>query len=132
MPTKTSASRKTLLGLVAAALMGSTLLTASTMLPLAASAQAQAQTQIIDPTRSFAPLVERVMPSVVSVQVKIENASDTTPNAQVPEQFRDFFEQFPQFRDQFRNPPQRREGMAQGSGFVISSDGYVVTSLPPP
>ena len=102
MPTKTSASRKTLLGLVAAALMGSTLLTASTMLPLAASAQAQ--TQIIDPTRSFAPLVERVMPSVVSVQVKIENASDTTPNAQVPEQFRDFFEQFPQFRDQFRNP----------------------------
>jgi serine protease Do len=126
MPTKTSASRKTLLGLVAAALMGSTLLTASTMLPLAASAQAQ--TQIIDPTRSFAPLVERVMPSVVSVQVKIENASDTTPNAQVPEQFRDFFEQFPQFRDQFRNPPQRREGMAQGSGFVISSDGYVVTN----
>lgn len=128
MPTKSSVSRKALLGLVAAALMGSTLLTSSTLLPLATSAQAQAQTQIIDPTRSFAPLVEKVMPSVVSVQVKIENASDTTPNAQLPEQFREFFEQFPQFRDQFRNSPQRREGMAQGSGFVISTDGYVVTN----
>jgi serine protease Do len=128
MPIKSSASRKTVLGLVAAALMGSTLLTASTMLPLPAPAQAQVQTQIIDPTRSFAPLVDKVMPSVVSVQVKIENASDTSPNAQVPEQFRDFFEQFPQFRDQFRNSPQRRQGMAQGSGFVITADGYVVTN----
>ncbi len=122
----TSTARKTVLGLVAAALMGSTLLAASTMLPF--PAPAQAQTQIIDPTRSFAPLVEKVMPSVVSVQVKVENAADNQTNMQVPEQFREFFEQFPQFRDQFPNRPQRRQGMAQGSGFVISTDGYVVTN----
>jgi serine protease Do len=124
-------SRKTVLGLMAAGLLGSTLLTASTMLPPPAPAMAQTQ-QLIDPTRSFAPLVERVMPSVVSVKVKIEEASSNGPDmSQVPEQFRDFFNQFPQFRDQLPNGPGRphpRQGMAQGSGFVISADGYVVTN----
>ena len=47
----------------------------------------------------------------------------------MPEQFRDFFKQFPQFR---RPGPAahaaRPHGMAQGSGFVISADGYAVTN----
>ena len=133
MPATFKASRKTILGLMAAALMGSTLLTASTFMPHSMQAQAQSQTQIVDPTRSFAPLVDKVMPSVVSVQVKIEEASaeDSMGDGQLPEQFRDFFNQFPQFRDQFRggqNHPPRREGMAMGSGFVITTDGYVVTN----
>ena len=142
MSSKFSPSRKTVLSLLAAALMGSTLLTASTMVPSPVKAladQTQTQTQaaaplVVDPTRSFAPLVDKVMPSVVSVQVKIEEVSDNSGGqGQIPDQFRDFFNQFPQFRDQFGGnapnmKPQRREGMAVGSGFVISSDGYVVTN----
>ena len=41
----------------------------------------------------------------------------------------EFFKQFPQFRDgQPFHGPRRRGGMAQGSGFIISSDGYAVTN----
>ena len=134
MSAKFSPSRKTVLSVLAAALMGSTLLTAATFMPAPMQAFAQSQTApLVDPTRSFAPLVEKVMPSVVSVQVKIEDvASKDSAQGQIPEQFRDFFNQFPQFRDQFNNGqnqrPHRREGTAVGSGFVITKDGYVVTN----
>ncbi len=128
-------TRKKVFGLVAAGLLGSTILTSAMLAPLPVLAQEQAQVTI-DPTRSFAPLVEKVMPSVVSVQVKIEAAANESGGnlQQMPEQFREFFEQFPQFRDQLpgqgqgQGRPPRREGMAQGSGFVVSADGYVVTN----
>jgi serine protease Do len=129
MSAKFVITRKTVLGLVAAGLLGSTILTSAMLVPTPVLAQTQTQVAM-DPTRSFAPLVERVMPSVVSVQVKIEAASNDVGEAdQMPEQFREFFEKFPQFRDQFpQQRPHRRDGMAQGSGFVISADGYVVTN----
>lgn len=122
-------TRKTILGLVAAGLLGTTILTSAALVPTPVLAQSQTQVAV-DPTRSFAPLVDKVMPSVVSVQVKIEAASNDASNPQqMPEQFREFFEQFPQFRDQFpQQRPHRRDGMAQGSGFVITTDGYVVTN----
>ncbi len=125
-------TRKTVFGLVAAGLLGSTILTSAMLVPLPVLAQTQSQLAV-DPTRSFAPLVEQVMPSVVSVTVKIEQASNEGPGRmEVPEQFREFFDQFPQFRERMpgQNPgrPHRRDGMAQGSGFVISTDGYVVTN----
>ena len=134
MPAKFTITRKTVLGLVAAGLLGTTFMTSAMLVPTSVHAQTQV---MIDPTRSFAPLVEQVMPSVVSVQVKIQAASNEMGgDMEVPEQFRDFFEQFPQFRDrmpghgQGQNPgrPPRRDGMAQGSGFVITADGYVVTN----
>jgi serine protease Do len=126
-------TRKTVLGLVAAGLMGATFLTSAMLVPTNVQAQTQAA---LDLSRSFAPLVEKVMPSVVSVQVKIEAAANDTRGDEIPEQYREFFDQFPQFRDRFpfQNPgqspgrPPRRDGMAQGSGFVISTDGYVVTN----
>ncbi len=90
----------------------------------------------------FADVVEKVSPAVVSVRVKekIEDAADRSESLQgspfenLPEghPLRRFFE--------FGNPngpavpgqrsPRRapREGMAQGSGFFISEDGYVVTN----
>lgn len=90
----------------------------------------------------FADVVEKVSPAVVSVRVKekIVDASDKdgglqgSPFENLPEghPLRRFFE--------FGNPngpgapgqptPRRapREGMAQGSGFFISDDGYIVTN----
>ncbi|MGQ0486020.1 MAG: Do family serine endopeptidase [Hyphomicrobiales bacterium] len=133
------APRKTsrMLGLFAAGLFAATALSAAMVVVPTAPVYAEAQAAI-DPTRGFADLVDRVMPAVVSVQVKFSNAASPDmegrdqPNLRdFPEDspFRDFFKQFPQFRDgQPFDMPQRRDGAAQGSGFIISADGYAVTN----
>lgn len=77
---------------------------------------------------SFADLAERVRPAVVSVNVKGtaagEGAARDFPLPDLPSDhpLREFFEQFK------RNQPERRPSRAQGSGFLISADGYVVTN----
>ena len=72
---------------------------------------------------SFASLIEQVSPAVVSIEAE---GSVDAPNApdmsQLPPQFREFFERFGGM------PDQPRERRAQGSGFFISADGYVVTN----
>ena len=72
---------------------------------------------------SFASLIEQVSPAVVSIEaeghVEAQNAPDMS---QLPPQFREFFERFGGV------PDQPRERRAQGSGFFISADGYVVTN----
>ncbi len=81
-----------------------------------------------DGTLSFADLVERVSPAVVSVMVEREIQAP-----QIPSELRDLYRfqfGFPndeQFDDApFSGEPQRLE--AQGSGFFIDNDGHVVTN----
>ncbi|MCB1380746.1 MAG: Do family serine endopeptidase [Alphaproteobacteria bacterium] len=122
-----------ILNAVAAGLLLATALTATvTVLPIT---PVRAESQIaIDPTKGFADLVDRVMPAVVSVEVKFSNVAASDGTAQMPgmpddSPFRDFFRQFPQFREgQPFETPRQPGGMAQGSGFVISPDGYAVTN----
>ncbi len=124
-------TRKTLFGLLAAGLLGATALTTSLIVapPLEVRAESQAA---IDPTKGFADLVDRVMPAVISVEVKFANAADTEGEAAPrQQQFEEFFNQYPQFRGQL--PPgfehrRPKGGAALGSGFVISADGYAVTN----
>ena len=80
---------------------------------------------------SFADLVERVAPAVVSVRVeaKLEMASGD-PRAE--EMMRRFFEEFGQPMPDGGGPGgpdgEERRGEAMGSGFIIDGAGYVVTN----
>lgn len=80
---------------------------------------------------SFADLVEKVSPAVVSIRVDEEQevaAGNSLPDLPFPPGSP--FEKF--FRDmQPKGPdgkPTKRHATALGSGFIISADGYVVTN----
>jgi serine protease Do len=125
-------SRKTAAAALTAVLLSSGAIFGS--LAFAPPAIVYAETkQAIDPSMGFSQLVDQVMPSVVSVQVKVQNASTEESQIpgldQIPPQFRDFFENLPQFRDrEGKGQQNNRPSFSQGSGFVISADGYVVTN----
>ena len=88
---------------------------------------------------SFADIVETVQPAVVSVRVKTEEKTSSLAD-QMPGFFRDLPPDHPlrrffkEFGDQGGNgdndnhPQHKQFGMAQGSGFFISGDGYIVTN----
>jgi serine protease Do len=124
--------RTKFLSLVTAGLLGATVLTGAVILSPTLAVQA-AQIMPLDLSKSLSPLVEKVMPSVVSVEVKFSNAAavagdgqDAGPD-QMPPGLQDFFNQFPQFKNRIPQAPEGG-GVALGSGFVISTDGYVVTN----
>jgi serine protease Do len=87
---------------------------------------------------SFADVVDRVKGAVVSVKVKISEASDDQsqlpqlPDLQPGSPLYRFFRQFGQGDDDnfpdMRPHHARHLEMAQGSGFFISPDGYIVTN----
>jgi serine protease Do len=76
--------------------------------------------------QSFADLADKVRPAVVSVNVKSAGTAEISgrdvPIPDLPEDFRDFFDRFK------HGQPDKHPTRAQGSGFLISSDGYVVTN----
>jgi len=89
---------------------------------------------------SFADVVDRVKPAVVSVKVKLSDAdqvedddSDGMPGLpDIPKNspFYHFFHQFgaPNNGEGGGAAPRRHFSQAQGSGFFISADGYIVTN----
>jgi serine protease Do len=97
----------------------------------------QAQTPQASPSAplvalpDFSALVERTAPAVVSIQAEVGESSPSTarqPSAE-DEQMQEFFLRF--FGQPMPNQPgpqSPRRGTSFGSGFIISSDGYVLTN----
>ena len=84
----------------------------------------QAVQKDFKPINSFAPLVHDVKPAVVSITVhlKVQKAADQVGQGQAPGVM-----PFP-FPFPFPHPQQPQAVEAKGSGFFISSAGYLVTN----
>jgi serine protease Do len=86
---------------------------------------------------TFADIIAKVKPSVVSISVVGGKKNAMGPGGQpfqmpdlpddLPPQLKEFFKNFKGMPGQ-GGPQQQRPTQAQGSGFVISNDGYVVTN----
>src|SRR3954462_7400723 len=98
----------------------STYLAAATSAPTPAPAPVPAAVAGV----SYAPVVERVMPAVVTIRVEKRAQMEPT-SQQIPEEFRRFFgDQIPQLRGQ--RGPRVERGL--GSGVIVSPDGYILTN----
>lgn len=110
------------------------------VVPNAAHAELRSLAQPIQGAPSFADVIERVKPAVVSVRVKVQNVADrgddeggqqfSMPDLPPGHPMERFFRQFrdgQQQQQQGRKTP-RQFGQALGSGFFVSADGYVVTN----
>ncbi|MDP4026045.1 Do family serine endopeptidase [Methylobacterium sp. NEAU 140] len=145
--TETRYSRRALASVAAAALIAGGAV-GSGYMPSTTPAYAQAlpKTPIEAPEHppgSFAGIVNKVKPGVVSVKVKLDGTAsgddESGPSGNnlqnVPPQLREFFRRFGEGgpgNGPGNGPgmPQQRQGQrgAVGSGFIISADGYVVTN----
>lgn len=94
------------------------------------TSSAQAADATIPHPASFADLVAKVKPAVISIRVKIDDSAKLT--SMVPfapgSPMQKFFQQFgmPNFPNDMNQPHETVVG--EGSGFFISPDGYAVTN----
>jgi serine protease Do len=135
--------RAALLGAVALAALGGVAVETSVAPVSAAATTAQAAAvQAPAGPASFADVVDRVKPAVVSVKVKLSDAdqvddddSDAAPGLPDIPKNSPFYRFFRHFGMPDDNGPDRGDraprhhfAQAQGSGFFISGDGYIVTN----
>ena len=116
--------------IVASGAVGGSIMSASAPAIAAAVDASHLQTSGLP---SFATVVDLVKPAVVSVKVNIEEAasysddrSDQMDN--VPPDVQRFFKRHGEQDGRTPGQQESRHGIALGSGFLISADGYVVTN----
>ena len=83
-----------------------------------------------EPTESFADLVDKLMPTVVNITTtqnvpqqgpRLRDMPQLPPGSPFEELFKEFF-------DKRGGEEQKRRGTSLGSGFVIDSEGYIITN----
>ena len=79
---------------------------------------------------NFADLVEKLSPAVVNITTTAVVPEREQFNPMVPRgsPFEDFFRDFMEKQPGDQQPKRQRRGTALGSGFIISSDGLLVTN----
>ena len=117
------------LAIVASGAIGGMTMSASVPAHAAAVVTSDLQAQAMP---SFATVVARVKPAVVSVKVDIENAASRSDDTSgqpdgMPPQADQFFKRFGDHNGAAPRAPGPLM-IGQGSGFFISADGYVVTN----
>ncbi len=137
-PSRKLASKPVLLAAAAIVAAGAVGLMLASSVPFAVAETAQTQQTIETPygrvPLSFADLVAKVKPAVVSINVKgdvkiAQNDGPPIPGLpNVPED-NPLYDFFKQFRKGMPTPPSKQTpSLAQGSGFFITEDGYAVTN----
>src|ERR1700689_1434845 len=116
--------------IIASGAIGGSMLSASTSAVAGAVNTADLQPSAMP---SFATVVDRVKPAVVSVKVNIEDAAAHSSDLSgqmdnLPPDIQQFFKRFGGQNGGAPNQMRPRHEMALGSGFIISADGYVVTN----
>jgi serine protease Do len=102
--------------------------------PTSTPAFAQITTDRPPGQNSFADVVERVRPAVVSVKVKVDQPQNSVFEGEgfnredLPPQAEQFFRRFFGDKPGTGMMPRHRRVTGQGSGFFISADGYLVTN----
>ena len=131
-----SARRLVLLATISAVAAGTTLAGSGVQvrLPHFSTVQAAENSQRM---ASFAELVDKVKPAVISVRVKVDTgakmmgfdgSSPFPPNSSIERFFRRFGMPFGNEMPDNQRQPYNRPMTGQGSGFFITADGYAVTN----
>ncbi|HEY8276710.1 MAG TPA: Do family serine endopeptidase [Methyloceanibacter sp.] len=134
-PTRHLAVKRALVAVAALLATSALAVTLGTKVPLAEAETAQTvQTPYGPAPLSFADLVQKVSPAVVSISVKgdakvADNEMQIPGMPDIPEDS-PLYDFFKRFREGQPNgaPAQPHPTLAQGSGFFISPDGLVVTN----